>query len=253
MQVLNVAALSLIVAGSALAAEPLRLQALVPTSGSGAEHVVDTDVATGWKPDGDLVDEGLILRWEQPATFEQVLVKACPGATPLAIQVQVNGETFCDPETPPAMEAECGFPEQKARALSILVVKASARSAACVGTVQLFNDGKPLELLPPRSMEGSIQASSVLEPAAAYAPGFLFDGRLDFGWAEGAKRPGVGEWLTVTLSEPIELTAIELWNGHQRSQEHFRQNARASRLSLSVDGSTPVPLTVKGQWRGPGS
>jgi hypothetical protein len=63
----------------------------------------------------------------------------------------------------------------------------------------------------------------------------------------------VGEWLTVTLSEPIELTAIELWNGHQRSQEHFRQNARASRLSLSVDGSTPVPLTVKGQWRGPGS
>jgi hypothetical protein len=75
------------VAGSALAAEPLRLRALVPTSGSGAEHVVDTDVATGWKPEGDPVDEGLLLRWEQPATFEHVLVKACPGATPLSIDL----------------------------------------------------------------------------------------------------------------------------------------------------------------------
>jgi hypothetical protein len=245
MQDLNAAVLSLIVAGSALAAEPLRLQALVPTSGSGAEHVVDKDVATGWKPEGDPVDEGLILRWEKPATFEQVLVKACPGATPLAIEVEVNGETYCDPETPPAMEAECSFPEQKARTLSIQVIGASTRSAACVGTVQLFNSGKPLELLPPRSVEGSIQASSVLEPTAAYAPAFLFDGRLDFGWAEGAKGPGVGEWLTVTLAAPIELTALELWNGHQRSQEHFRKNARASQLSLTLDASPPVPLTVK--------
>jgi hypothetical protein len=245
MQVLKVAVLSLIAASSALAAEPLRLQALVPTSGSGAEHVLDADVATGWKPEGDPVDEGLILRWEQPASFEHILVKACPGATPLAIEVQVNGETYCDAEAPPAMEAECGFPEQKARALSIKVVKAGTRSAACVGTVQLFNNGKQLELLAPRSIEGSLQASSVLEPTAAYAPGFLFDGRLDFGWAEGAKGPGVGESLTVTLAEPIELTAIDLWNGHQRSQDHFRKNARASRLSLTMDAGPPVPLMVK--------
>jgi hypothetical protein len=245
MQVLKVAVLSLITAGSAVAAEPLRLQALVPTSGSGAEHILDKDVATGWRPEGDPVDEGLSLRWERPATFEAVQVKACPGATPLAIEVQVNGETYCDSETPPAMEAECSFPEQKARTLSIKVVKGGNRSAACVGTVQIFNNGKPLELLPPRSTEGSIQASSVMEPTAAYAPAFLFDGRLDFGWAEGAKGPGVGEWLTVMLAEPIELTAIELWNGHQRSQEHFRKNARASQLSLTMDASPPVPLTVK--------
>jgi len=246
MQFPHAAVLSLIVASSALAAEPLRLQALVPTSGSGAEHVLDTDVATGWRPEGDPVDEGLVLRWEKPAAFEHVLVKACPGATPLAIEVQVNGETYCDPETSPAMEAECGFPEQKARALSIKVVRAGPRpAAACVGTVQLFNNGTPLELLAPRSVEGTIQASSVLEPTAAHAPGFLFDGRLDFGWAEGAKGPGLGESLTVTLAAPIELTAIELWNGHQSSPEHFRKNARASRLSLSMDASPPVPLTVK--------
>jgi hypothetical protein len=244
MKARDVAVLSLILAGSALA-EPLRLKALVPTSGSGVENVLDADVTTGWRPDGDPVDEGLILRWEKPATFEHVVVKSCPGAPGLAVEARVNGETYGDPEKAPSMEAEVGFPEQKARTLVIKVVRAGVGSAACVGSVQLFINNVPLELLAPRGVEGSIQASSVLEPAAAYAPGFLFDGRLDFGWAEGAKGPGVGESLTLTMAEPLELTALELWNGHQRTEDHFRKNARASRLSLSVDGGKPVALNVK--------
>ena len=39
----------------------------------------------------------------------------------------------------------------------------------------------------------------MLAPSDAYHPGYLFDGRLDFGWVEGVKGPGIGEPTVLTL------------------------------------------------------
>ena len=100
---------------------------------------------------------------------------------------------------------------------------ASAPAEACLSEIRLLSNGKPLALQPPRGVSGRIQASSVLEPADSYHPGLLFDGRLDYGWAEGTAGTGAGESLTLTLDEPIEAVGLLLWNGYQRSTDHFRR------------------------------
>ena len=60
---------------------------------------------------------------------------------------------------------------------------------ACLAEVTFVAD-KPLVVRAPRTLAATAKASSVLAPADAYHPGYLFDGRLDFGWVEGVKGPG---------------------------------------------------------------
>jgi hypothetical protein len=232
------------VGGTALAAAPPKLEALTPTSGTGAERVLDGNPATGWRPDGDPMNEGVLLRLEQPTSFHRVSVQPCAGSPSLSADVMIDGASICEDEEQ-AMTG-CGS-EQPIRARSVFVkVRESTPDQVCVGEIQLLDSaGKRLDLKPPRAVKGRIQASSVLAPADAYHPGFLFDGRTDFGWVEGGKGTGAGESITLTLEAPLELVAIELWNGYQRSIDHFRKNARAGSLSLSVDGGAPISLGVK--------
>jgi len=124
-------------------------------------------------------------------------------------------------------------------------VRSATADKACLGELRLLLKGEPVAITPPRQVPGSIKASSVLAPADAFHPGFLFDSRLDFGWAEGDKGPGTGQSFTLTLDAPVELVALELWNGYQRSDDHFRKNARAKSLAVSVDGGLTVSLPVK--------
>ncbi len=240
------AALVLMLAGTALAAEPLTLQALTPTSGTGAELLLDGNPATGWHPEGDPVNEGVLLRLEEPVSFGTIGLQPCPGSPGLQVEVSIDGAPIYPKQTSVAAGKESlfSFPAVKNRSVFVKLL-APAPAQACLGEIRLLSEGKPLSVKAPRLVPGRIQASSVLEPADAYHPSFLFDGRTDFGWAKGAKGTGAGESLTLTLEAPVELVGLELWNGYQRSEDHFRKNARAGQLSLSVDGGAPIVLKVK--------
>lgn len=242
------AALWLFVAGTALAAEPPPLEALTPTSGSGAEQILDGNPATGWKPEGDPSNEGVLLRLEQPASFGSVGIRGCAGAPPAQVELSIDGAPVGDPQSVTA-DKETVFSFDDFSHLSVFVkLVAPAPAQACVGEVRLMKGSTALALKPPRAVPGRIQASSVLEPADAYHPGFLFDGRTDFGWVEGAKGTGAGESITLTLEAPLEVKGLELWNGYQRSMDHFKKNARAAQLSLSVDGGAPIVLKVEDKY-----
>ncbi len=117
-------------------------------------------------------------------------------------------------------------------------------AGACLAEVS-FEGDKPLEVRAPRSLNATAKASSVLAPADAYHPGYLFDGRLDFGWVEGVKGPGLGESMALTFEAPVSITGIEVWNGYQRSDDHFKKNARAKKISVAVDGIEPVEFALK--------
>jgi hypothetical protein len=230
--------------GAALAADPLTLQTLTPTSGSGAELLLDGDPSTGWLPEGDPAEEGVLLRFEKPVSLDGVALRTCKGAPELTAALYLNGASDNSEQKLGAEEKVLSFGKRELRSLFIRVQSASA-GKACLGEVKLLQGGKALAVKAPRTVAGRIEASSVLAPADAYHPGFLFDGRLDFGWAEGSKGPGTGESFTLTLDAPVELTALELWNGYQRSNDHFQKNARAKTLAVSVDGGAPVSLDLK--------
>jgi hypothetical protein len=123
-------------------------------------------------------------------------------------------------------------------------LKLEDSTPTCIAEVS-FAGEKPLVVRAPRRLDAVARASSVLTPADAYHPGYLFDGRLDFGWVEGVKGPGLGESMTLTFETPVSLAAAELWNGYQRSNEHFKKNARAKKVTLTVDGAPPFDFEVK--------
>ena len=228
---------------AALAAEPLVLEALTSTSGRGADLLLDGDPATGWSPEGDAEDEGVLLRFEQPLSIDGVSLRACTGSPAVKVTLYLDGAKVLDDE-------EVG-PEAKPRSFSpvqprsVFVRVQSASGKVCLGDLRLLLKGTPVAISPPRQVPGSLVASSVLAPQDAFLASFLFDSRLDFGWAEGAKGPGTGQSFTLTLEAPVELVALDLWNGYQRSEDHFRKNARAKQLAVSVDGGPSVSLAVK--------
>lgn len=231
---------------AALAADPLALQTLTPTTGSGAERLLDGDVATGWSPEGDPVEEGVLLRFEKPVKLDGVALRTCKEAPQLQVALYLNGVEELTEQAigAKAQEQVLSFGKRELRSIFIRIQSADS-GKACLGEVKLLQGGKPAAVKAPRTVAGRIEASSVLKPADAYHPGYLFDGRLDFGWVEGAKSTGAGESLTLTLEAPVELTALELWNGYQRSEDHFQKNVRAKKVAVSVDGGAAVSLDVK--------
>lgn len=223
-----------------LSQTPVTLQALVPTSGAGAEALLDGKADTTWAPEGDGEGEGVLFRFEGDVKVGQVQVQACAGKR-AAIRPYINGNegevVSIDDKLTPVSSA------QPARVRSVFL-KFDNAAGSCLAEVK-FSGEKPLEVRAPRSLTAVAKASSVLAPADAYHPGYLFDGRLDFGWVEGVKGPGLGESMTLTFDAPVTIAAVELWNGYQRSDDHFKKNARAKKVTLTVDGQPPVELAVK--------
>jgi hypothetical protein len=107
-------------------------------------------------------------------------------------------------------------------------------------------DGQPLRALPPRKVRGQITASSVLAPEVAYRPAYLFDGRTHFAWVEGHEGDGVGEHLDIQFEVPQQIRSLEIWNGYQRSDDHFAKNARLARIRVTGESGSQE-LTVADQ------
>lgn len=212
-----------------LEAEVLRLAALVPTSGS-AEAVLDGNPTIGWTPVGDPRGEGLLLRFEKPTMVSTVALQAC-GGREFEVTPFFNG-TEGDPiQVAPRGEGDAD------RALRSLFLRVDD-GQACIGELTLLDgEGVRIPVAAPRAMTGTVTATSTLAPAPAYHPDYLFDSRLDFGWVEGSEGLGVGEVITVAFDRPTTVAKLEIWNGYQRSQDHFDKNARLERIAVSVGGA----------------
>lgn len=92
----------------------------------------------------------------------------------------------------------------------------------------------PLALELPVPMAAKATASSTLEPTFAYDVSKLFDSQPDMAWStNGKKSKGIGETITVGFESEQEIHGLMLWNGYQRSQTHYRANARVKALRLA--------------------
>ncbi|MDP1829358.1 MAG: hypothetical protein Q8L48_39195 [Archangium sp.] len=229
-----------LLAAALLSQAPVTVQALVPTSGLNAEALLDGKSDTGWTPEGDAEGEGVLFRFEGEVTLTKIQVESCGGKrtalTPFVNGNQLSAVTVQGKKTPVATLS--------ARKVRSVFLRLDEAGSACLSEVS-FEADKPLKVQAPRALAATAKASSVLAPADAYHPGYLFDGRLDFGWVEGVKGPGLGESMALTFAAPVTVTAIELWNGYQRSDDHFKKNARAKKISIAVDGADPVELALK--------
>ncbi|MBK7936824.1 MAG: hypothetical protein IPJ82_06910 [Lewinellaceae bacterium] len=111
----------------------------------------------------------------------------------------------------------------------------------------VFDDkGNPLRLAPPRRVHGMVKVSSTLAPESAYSSANLFDARKEFVWVEGNKKTsGEGDTLVFNFMEEVNITAVQVWNGYQRSDEHFAANARLRDFEFGAAGGPKTTYTLR--------
>ncbi len=250
---------------SASAADPnlppaTYLEGIYATStapGKGVENLFDSNPATEWQTQpGTGPDEGIMLYFQEPQLIASVEIGASVGSFAKEfphgdkpIQIYVNGQI-----------ASSGLPNEKISANQYGPVKSLFVRFGSTGqeeTKKLRNDtyryvypndasisvseikllntkGELLRVVAPLRLNGTITASSTLAPETAYSPANLFDCRKEFVWVEGSESSGEGEYLTFEFEQPVHITAMKIWNGYQRSDEHFFANTRVRDFDFGV-------------------
>ncbi|MBN2682433.1 MAG: hypothetical protein JXR58_07980 [Bacteroidales bacterium] len=104
--------------------------------------------------------------------------------------------------------------------------------AVGISEIQIFDNDGQKQVKAPVMIKGNVSSTSVLEPEAAYHCSNLFDSKKDLVWVEGALGRGVDEQIFFTFSEEVSIDGIIVFNGYQRSDSHYKSNARVKSLEF---------------------
>lgn len=251
------------------------LDGLYATSSEPGQDVAalfDNNDATGWRTQtGAGPDEGIMLYFSdrQQVNVAAVQVDAADGSfagDDSHIQIYVNGQLDNSGKANSKITLE---PLKSGEALRSLFVRFAATGKEQTGKphtdgeektvvktfpadafvalkqISLLNaTGQPLRVVPPRRVPGKVLATSTLKPESAYSAANLFDGRKEFVWAEGVASSGEGETLAFEFSQPVNITAIQIWNGYQRSASHYSSNARVRNFDFGERGGAAKTYTL---------
>ncbi len=236
-------------------------------TGHEPDLLFDADTKTTWRTrPGAGPDEGLMLYFAQPRSLQSLTVEAESGSFQgdvAGIQTYVNGQLGDSgkpgqPIALPSVPVKSLFLrfESTGREVESNMRKGnsdiSLRSFprdAFIGLHSLTirdDKGQQLLLAPPVREEGRVSASSTLAPEGAYSAANLFDARKEFVWAEGnAASDGVGEVLTFSFAHPVSIGSLQVWNGYQRSEEHYAANGRVRDFEFGVKGGPMHTYTLR--------
>ena len=210
----------------------LTVRLLLSTSpGALADQAADNDETTYWAPVGDARGEGLHLELLEPYDADAVRLLGCSGVEPFEVELYAGGQqvgvTTVDGDV--SLSLPAGEPLQR------LYVR-SLSPTACLAEIAPVVGGLPARLVVPRRVEARIQASSIKEPVALHHPAYLFDGRPDWAWVEGAKGHGDGQSLSLTFRQDQLISGLEVWNGRQRDQASFDAVGRVRKAEIEASG-----------------
>jgi len=243
------------------------LYATSSTMGKEAYDLFDNDPATGWQTKaGAGPDEGIMLYFADALPLGAVKVTAGESSYHGGgdfVLAYVNGL--------PGMSGKPGdtirLGDKPVKALFLRIINTGMEQAykrdkndvhveyetfppdahVTIKEITVFNDkGKPMRLMPPRRVHGTITASSTLAPESAYNPVNLFDARKEFVWVEGNKeKSGEGETIAFDFAEEVTVSALQIWNGYQRSDEHFAANARVRDFEFGLKDGPKAVYTLR--------
>ena len=116
-----------------------------------------------------------------------------------------------------------------------------------IRSLQLWNDkNEEVRIVAPQQIPGTVKASSVLKNAPAFSAENLFDSRKEFAWVEGnSASAGENETLHFEFEQPVHITGMQIWDGYQRSDEHFSANARVRDFTFGQPGGPLQTYTLR--------
>lgn len=251
------------------------LEGVYATSAAPGQEPVrlfDEDPASGWQTQpGTGPDEGLMLYFATPQAVKSVKIMSAGSDNALAaaddpaeqpIVVYANGiqvvrgnpnEAITLPDNSRNVKSlylrfqKTGKETTQQGPYESMFELFPVNASLAINQLEIIGEaGEPLRLTPPRRINGSVQCSSTLAPETAYSPANLFDARKEFVWVEGNKNnSGEGESITFKFSQAVNISAIQVWNGYQRSEEHFQANARVRDFRFGPAGGDGVVYTLR--------
>ena len=91
------------------------------------------------------------------------------------------------------------------------------------------------------------QSSADNENGYVHSAALTVDGDIKTCWTEGEKGLGIGEYIQIYFNGTYKVSGLNIWAGHQKSQDLFYKNARPAAIRvIGSDGSNAVyPLEDK--------
>ncbi len=238
----------------------LRLNGAYATSSADrmpVENLFDRDSTTVWRTrTGAGPDEGIMLYFSEPTTLQGVRLTGLSGVPDVPVTVYENGQ----PGPTGNINQPITLGNKPLRSLylrfgaptgatavrrtegdrNIDVLPFAGTGSVGLSRLQLTDaSGADVRIVAPTRRAGECRASSTLAPVSAYGTACLFDARKEFAWVEGnPATDGVGETLQFRFPDKTTITAVEISNGYQRSDEHYTANARVRAFSFGATGAT---------------
>lgn len=218
-------------------------------------NALDNNESTSWQTmQGAAPDEGMMLYLSEPTFIKELIIKTAKGNELAEIQkiiLYTNGKKQGEFDVNSVLQIneEVSSIYLRISQTSAISTKNSSDNVSktnsfdknlSVGISEITAIGKnddPLRFVAPLYIDGEIMASSTLEPIQAYSATHLFDSHQDISWAEGDANSGVGTKITFKFNSEQTISAIQIWNGYQRSEEHFKANARIKKFSFGTTGT----------------
>ncbi len=231
------------------AADPVRVMALSATSSKDAHFdlasLLDSSATTGWQPglSGSGAEEGVLLEFEKPVKVDEIQLSGTD-----TFKVSLNGRE----NDKMGNEFKMKIPVEL-KSLFIHVASRPKGPSELKG-FKLLRNGNPIELQKPLIVRGEVTAQNVLEPFIAYGPFRLFDSKIDMAFAMDGNKINPSAPIPLfdlTFPKSLRLKGFYIWNGYQRSNQHYYSNARPEVLTVASGGQKaqfPLKDDMGAQW-----
>lgn len=253
-------------------ADKLYLYSLYATSSAASSnpiYIFDDNNSTIWQSaKGAAPDEGIFLRFpsDQVNYIQSIRVIPAEGnqlATIHQVLLYLNEETH---STKSGKANEKIVLEDEIQTLYIRIFNTNLDEAKIVEeknltrTIHTFPKEKSIgiaaiefydkeeklyQVIAPKIVKGQINASTVLAPETVYGANHLIDARTQTAWVEGSTGLAKGEFITITLAQSIGVSGLWLWNGFQRSKEHFKTNSSVKEFDFGLTDSPSATFSLR--------
>jgi hypothetical protein len=224
------------------------------------DNLFDADAETAWETSAGIgPEEGIMLRFQSNTAIGAILLEPIAALAQGNVIAYINGQALPAQSTTKPIEVQklCksiflrfqAHPEQLNFADSGVEKSRIGRFDPKLNfglkSIQITDDqGIVLRIAPPKTVAAQLNASSTLAPEQAYGVHHLFDARKEFVYVEGAKDLGEGQEVKCQFEEVQSITAIKIWNGYQRSANHYTQNARVRDFEFGANSGLMHTYTL---------
>lgn len=245
---------------------PLYLQGVAATSNSyQVDYIFDKRDNNKWESKrGTASDEGIMLRFQNKIFIQKIEIESAEGNGIAKVDDVIlygddvpcgrgkMGESINIGDTYASLFIRIGKTDNtnevkvEDEAKKGVVRKFSKSHSVGIQNIKMWDeDGKEYRLIAPRKVDGRIVTSSTLQSTSKYSSTNLFDNRKESAWVEGVDGNGINEQLTFEVFQGVDIDAVQIWNGYQRSPSVYKTNARLKGFSLGEVGGKSYEYTLR--------